>query len=78
MGNPGLFRLTTGHYFLGVFRHWLGLAADETCPLSGHARMDGDHLLQYAGLDEYPTEAVASRYWEAWHQMVKKPNMGVG
>ncbi|GFW33715.1 hypothetical protein TNCV_773301, partial [Trichonephila clavipes] len=38
------FHLTTRHYFLEVYLHWLGLAANETCPLCGHARMDGDHL----------------------------------
>ncbi|GFX72179.1 hypothetical protein TNCV_1954551 [Trichonephila clavipes] len=46
----------TGHGFLGVHIHWLGLAADETCPVSGHVRMDGDHLLHCTGLDEYPTD----------------------
>ncbi|GFU15776.1 uncharacterized protein TNCV_2367451 [Trichonephila clavipes] len=24
--------LTTGHDFLGVYLHWLGVAANETCP----------------------------------------------
>ncbi|GFX35071.1 uncharacterized protein TNCV_2330111 [Trichonephila clavipes] len=28
------FRLTTGHYFLGVTHHCLGLNADEVCPCS--------------------------------------------
>ncbi|GFT24886.1 reverse transcriptase [Trichonephila clavipes] len=72
------FLLTTGHDFLGVYLHWLGLAANETCPLCGHARMDGDHLLQCTGLEEYPTDDIVSRYWEARRQMVKKPNTGVG
>ncbi|GFT21887.1 uncharacterized protein TNCV_3179831 [Trichonephila clavipes] len=40
------FRLTTGHDFLGVYLHWLGVAANEAYPLCGHARLDGDHLLQ--------------------------------
>ncbi|GFW52931.1 uncharacterized protein TNCV_2395101 [Trichonephila clavipes] len=40
-----LFRLTTGHDFLGVYLHWLGLAADDACPLFGLARIDDDHLL---------------------------------
>ncbi|GFV85748.1 uncharacterized protein TNCV_2003681 [Trichonephila clavipes] len=39
------FRVTIGHDFLGVYLHWLGLAAHEACPLCGHARMNGDHLL---------------------------------
>ncbi|GFV46942.1 uncharacterized protein TNCV_3033391 [Trichonephila clavipes] len=26
------FRLTTGHDFLGVYLHWLGVAANEACP----------------------------------------------
>ncbi|GFV44222.1 reverse transcriptase [Trichonephila clavipes] len=60
-----LFRLTNGHDFLGVYLHWLGLAADEACPLCVHTRMDGDHLLQYTGLDEYPNDDIVSRYWEA-------------
>ncbi|GFT79958.1 reverse transcriptase [Trichonephila clavipes] len=71
------FRLTTRHDLLGVYLHWLGLAADEACPLCGHARMHGDHLLHCIGLDEYPTDDVVSRYWEARRQMVKKPTMGV-
>ncbi|GFY27333.1 reverse transcriptase [Trichonephila clavipes] len=65
------FRLKAGHNFLGVYLHWLGLAADEACPLCGHARMDGDHLLQCTGLDEYTIEDIVSRYWEARRQMVK-------
>ncbi|GFS97152.1 uncharacterized protein TNCV_1921001 [Trichonephila clavipes] len=48
------FAKTIGHDFLGVYIHWLGLSADEPCPLCGHGWMDGDHLLQYTGLDEYP------------------------
>ncbi|GFX61596.1 hypothetical protein TNCV_5110831 [Trichonephila clavipes] len=52
------FRLTTGHDFLGVYLHWLGLAVNEACPLCGPARMDGDHPLQCAGLDEYPAEYI--------------------
>ncbi|GFX99199.1 reverse transcriptase [Trichonephila clavipes] len=53
-----LFRLTTGHDFLGVYLHWLGVAANEGCPISGHARMDGDHLIQCPGLDEYPADDI--------------------
>ncbi|GFU78287.1 reverse transcriptase [Trichonephila clavipes] len=53
------FRLTTGHNFFGVYLHWLGLAADEACPLCGCARRDGDHLLQWTGLDEYPTDDIS-------------------
>ncbi|GFX50522.1 reverse transcriptase [Trichonephila clavipes] len=45
-GCVARFYLTTGLYFLGVYLQWLGLAAAEACPLCGHARMDGDHLLQ--------------------------------
>ncbi|GFW60985.1 reverse transcriptase [Trichonephila clavipes] len=54
------FRLSTGYEFLGVY-HWLSLAAEEACPLCDHARIDGDHLLQCTGLDEYPTDDVVSR-----------------
>ncbi|GFS55999.1 reverse transcriptase [Trichonephila clavipes] len=43
------FRLTTGHDFLGVYLHWLGVAANEACPTCDHARMDDDHLLQCTG-----------------------------
>ncbi|GFY31434.1 hypothetical protein TNCV_4989931 [Trichonephila clavipes] len=63
-------RLTAEHDFLGVNFLWLGLAADEVCPLCSYARMEGFHLLQCTGLDEYPTEDVVSRSWEAWRQMV--------
>ncbi|GFV30154.1 reverse transcriptase [Trichonephila clavipes] len=72
------FRLTTGHDFLGVYLHCLGVAVNEGCPLSGHARMDGDHLLQCTGLVEYPADDIVSWYWEARYQMVKKPNTGIG
>ncbi|GFV84068.1 hypothetical protein TNCV_3037301 [Trichonephila clavipes] len=44
---------TTGRGFLGENLHWLGLAADEVCPLCDHARMDGNHLLQSTGFDEF-------------------------
>ncbi|GFV53807.1 reverse transcriptase [Trichonephila clavipes] len=47
------FRLTTGHDFWGVCLHWLGVAANEVHTLCGHSRIDGDHLLQCSGLDEY-------------------------
>ncbi|GFW73621.1 reverse transcriptase [Trichonephila clavipes] len=72
-----LFHLTTGHDFLGVYLHWLGVAANEANPICGHARMDGDHLLQCTGLDEYPADDIVSLYWEARHQMVEKPSTGV-
>ncbi|GFY16507.1 reverse transcriptase [Trichonephila clavipes] len=72
------FRLTNGDDFLGVYIHPLGLAADEAFSLSGHARMNGDYLLQCTGLDEYPTDNVISWYWEADHQMVKKPSTSIG
>ncbi|GFW57763.1 hypothetical protein TNCV_2926821 [Trichonephila clavipes] len=55
------FRLIFAHDFLGVYLHWLDLTADEVCPLCGHARKDGDHPLQCAGLDEYPIDDVVSR-----------------
>ncbi|GFX57624.1 reverse transcriptase [Trichonephila clavipes] len=87
MGNSGhcepnpeavaRFRLATGHDFLGVYLHWLGVSANIACPLCGHAGMDGDHLLQCTGLAEYPADDIASRYWEAQRQMVK-PSTGVG
>ncbi|GFV51250.1 reverse transcriptase [Trichonephila clavipes] len=51
-----------------------GLAANEACPLCGHARMDGDHLPQCTGL----AEDIVSRYCEARLQMVKKQSTGIG
>ncbi|GFX30048.1 hypothetical protein TNCV_2617591 [Trichonephila clavipes] len=57
--------------------HWLGVAANEACPLCGNARMDDDQLLQCTGLDAYTNDDVVSRYWEARRQMVKKPSTGV-
>ncbi|GFT95806.1 reverse transcriptase [Trichonephila clavipes] len=69
---------TTGCDFMGVYLHWPGLAADEACPFCSHARMDGMHLLQSTGLDEYPTDDIVSRYWKARRQMVKKPSMDIG
>ncbi|GFW01508.1 reverse transcriptase [Trichonephila clavipes] len=39
------FRLHTGHDFLGVYLHWLDVAANEACPICDYARMEGDHLL---------------------------------
>ncbi|GFY30877.1 reverse transcriptase [Trichonephila clavipes] len=56
------YRLTTGHDFSGVHLHWLDMAADEACPLCGHAIMDDDHLLQCTGLNEYPTDDIVNRY----------------
>lgn len=72
------FRLTTGHDFLGVHLHRLGLAADETCPLCGHVRMDGEHLEHCSALLQHPTDDVVSRYWEARRQMAERPRTGVG
>ncbi|GFV92402.1 reverse transcriptase [Trichonephila clavipes] len=68
------FRLTTGHDFLGIYLHWLGMAANDACPLCGHARMGGVHLLQCTELDGYWADNFVSRYWEARRQMVKKPS----
>ncbi|GFU33418.1 reverse transcriptase [Trichonephila clavipes] len=31
------FRVTTGHVFLRVYLHWLGVAANEACPIYGPA-----------------------------------------
>ncbi|GFU98681.1 hypothetical protein TNCV_1765051 [Trichonephila clavipes] len=61
-----------------VYLHRLVVAANEACSLSGHARMDGDHLLQCTGIDEKPSDDNVSQYWEVRCQMVKKPNTGVG
>ncbi|GFW72773.1 reverse transcriptase [Trichonephila clavipes] len=72
------FRLTPGHDFLGVYIHWLGLAANMACPPCDHAKMDGDHLLQCTGLNEYLTDDIVSWYLEARCQMVKKLSTGVG
>ncbi|GFU48868.1 reverse transcriptase [Trichonephila clavipes] len=71
-----LFRLTTGHDFLGVYLHSLGMAANEAYLLCGHARMDGVHLLQCTELDGYLADDIVSRYWEHRCQMVKKPSTG--
>ncbi|GFW46685.1 reverse transcriptase [Trichonephila clavipes] len=71
-------RPTTGHDFLVVYLHWLGVAANEVCPICGHARKDDDHLLQCSGLDEHPADDIVSRYWEARRPMVKKPSTGSG
>ncbi|GFW67052.1 hypothetical protein TNCV_4030721 [Trichonephila clavipes] len=56
------FCLTTRDDFLGIYLHWLGLAANEACPLCGHARMGGDHLIQCTGLDEYLTDDIVCWY----------------
>ncbi|GFV10694.1 reverse transcriptase [Trichonephila clavipes] len=58
------FHLTTGHNFLGVYLHWLGVVANVACSICDRARMDGDHLLQCTGLVEYPADDIVSRYWE--------------
>ncbi|GFV90617.1 hypothetical protein TNCV_2223331 [Trichonephila clavipes] len=72
------FRLTTGYDFWGVYLYWLGLAADEDFPLTVHARMDGDHLLQRTGLNECPIGDIGNWYWETQRQMIKNPNTGGG
>ncbi|GFV73579.1 reverse transcriptase [Trichonephila clavipes] len=56
------FHLFTGHDFLGIYLHLLGMAANEACPLDGHAGMNGDHLFQWTRLDEYPADNIISRY----------------
>ncbi|GFY02799.1 uncharacterized protein TNCV_3506791 [Trichonephila clavipes] len=66
-----------GHDFLGVCLHWLGLADVEAFPLSSHARMDVNHLLQCSGPDEYPTKDAVSWHWAAQGLMAKKPSTGV-
>ncbi|GFT50647.1 reverse transcriptase [Trichonephila clavipes] len=66
--------LTTADDFLEVYLHRLDLAANEACPLCSHVRMVGDFLIQCSGLDEYPTDDIVSRYWEARRQMVKNPS----
>ncbi|GFT47085.1 reverse transcriptase [Trichonephila clavipes] len=71
------FRLATGHDFLGVYLHWLGVAANAVCPLCGHARKDGDHRLQCTGLVEYAAEDILGLYWEARRQMAKKLSTGI-
>ncbi|GFT06168.1 hypothetical protein TNCV_1595691 [Trichonephila clavipes] len=45
--------------FLEVYFPSTRLAAEEACPLCYPVRMDGDHLLQYTGLDEYLTYVVS-------------------
>ncbi|GFV18845.1 reverse transcriptase [Trichonephila clavipes] len=72
------FRLTTGHDFLKVCLHWLGVAANEVCPICDHARMDGDPLLQRTEHDECLADDIVSQYWETRRQMDKKPSTGVG
>ncbi|GFU71902.1 hypothetical protein TNCV_1628431 [Trichonephila clavipes] len=44
---------------------------------AANAKENGNHLLQYIGLYEYPTDDVVYRYWETRRQMVKKPRTGV-
>ncbi|GFV36383.1 reverse transcriptase [Trichonephila clavipes] len=56
------FRVTTGHGVLGVYHHWLGVAANNICPLRGHAIMSGYHLLQCTRLIEYPADDTVSWY----------------
>ncbi|GFV38070.1 reverse transcriptase [Trichonephila clavipes] len=62
------FRLTTGHDFLGVYLHWLGVAANEACPLTCSNALDS---MNTRLID------IVRRYWEARRQMVKKPSTGV-
>ncbi|GFX41638.1 hypothetical protein TNCV_3110341 [Trichonephila clavipes] len=47
----------------------LDLAYDKAFPLYGHSRVDGDHLLQCTGLDEYPADDIVIRYCDSRHQM---------
>ncbi|GFT19430.1 reverse transcriptase [Trichonephila clavipes] len=64
------FRLTTGHYFLEVYLHWL---------LTRHAhsaRRDSDHCSDE--LDEHPTDDVVNRYFDSQRQMAKKSSTWVG
>ncbi|GFT98993.1 transposable element Tc1 transposase [Trichonephila clavipes] len=53
---------------------WLDLAAATPCTCQNGWL----HLLQCTGLDEYLTDDIVSRYWEARREMVKKSSMGVG
>ncbi|GFT60103.1 reverse transcriptase [Trichonephila clavipes] len=55
------FRLTTGHDPLGVYLHWLGVAAKEACSLCGHAGKDGDHLLQTSSVSTGKLDVKWSR-----------------
>ncbi|GFX85938.1 reverse transcriptase [Trichonephila clavipes] len=70
------FGLTTRHDILDIYLHRLGVAANNACPICGHARKDGELLLQCTGLAEYPAHDIVSRYWEARRQMFKKPQAG--
>ncbi|GFW33492.1 hypothetical protein TNCV_2210271 [Trichonephila clavipes] len=40
--------------------------------------MEGNHLLQNSGLDDYTADDIVSRYWEARCRMVKNPSTGIG
>ena len=71
------FRLATGHDYLQAHLYRIGLAADETCPLCGLGRMDGDHLQTCQSLT-YPNDDTINRYWEARRRMVEAPRTGVG
>ncbi|GFV55540.1 hypothetical protein TNCV_2573801 [Trichonephila clavipes] len=70
--------LTEGLNFLEVYLHWRVLAADETCPLCGHARMKCDQLFQCTGHDEYLIDDVSSVYWVDRRQMVLMLSTGIG
>ncbi|GFS85927.1 reverse transcriptase [Trichonephila clavipes] len=70
------FHITTGQNFLENTS--IDLAVDEACPLCGYARMDGDHLSQCTGLDEYPTDDVVNLNWKARFQILKKPSTSFG
>ncbi|GFU95816.1 hypothetical protein TNCV_4904081 [Trichonephila clavipes] len=73
------FCLPTEHDIWGSYLYWMGLAADYACPLCVHARGGMVNTCSNAiGFHEYPTDSVISLYQEARHQMVKKPNTGVG
>ncbi|GFV22130.1 hypothetical protein TNCV_2065951 [Trichonephila clavipes] len=61
------FRLTTRHDF------WEYASTGCKRGLSTLSRMDGDHLIQCRGFDEYLTDII-SRYLDARCQMVKEPS----
>ncbi|GFY01720.1 hypothetical protein TNCV_1467121 [Trichonephila clavipes] len=67
------FRLTTGHDFLEVYLHWLGVAANEAGTLCDHAEWIATTFS--IALDSMN---IVSPYWEARRQMVKRSSMGVG
>ncbi|GFY04773.1 hypothetical protein TNCV_420271 [Trichonephila clavipes] len=78
LGSPAVKEPTKKPSRDPIYLHWFGVAANEACPLCGRARMDGDHLLQCTGLNEYPANDIVSRYWEAWSLMIKNTRPDVG